>query len=120
MADMSRTGVITRVFPVKGYGKKDFRKSEFHIEVANGNYTDNYAFEMVNQMADDYDGELNVGDEVEVDAWVRGREYDKGDGSDVRIFTSLVVHNVVVTEPAASPPSRETQVANAADGDVPF
>lgn len=84
---MNIKGKIKEIFKINQI-KETFRKREFVIEYAdNPNYPQMLKFELVNDNCSMIDG-YQIGDEIEVDFDIRGREWINPKGEKV-YFTSL-------------------------------
>lgn len=89
---MNLKGKIKEIFKTNQI-KETFRKREFVVEYAdNPNYPQMLKFELVNDNCSMIDG-YQIGDEIEVDFDIRGREWINPKGEKV-YFTSLSAYRL--------------------------
>lgn len=118
---LKATGRLHALFEEKEVGRNNFKKRSFVVELAdNPRYPQYVEFELTGDrcpMLDDFE----VGDEVEIDFQLRGREWTSPRG-EVKYFNSL---NVWTIERAGSgggepPPPSDFDAPPPSDDDIPF
>lgn len=119
---MTTSGRLHVVFDTKQITER-FQKREFVLEIAeNSNYPQYVAFELTGDRVSAIDA-FKIGDELEVEFSLRGREWTSRSG-EVRYFNSLDVRNVrTAGGKAGSEPARgqsELEPPPFEDDDVPF
>lgn len=65
-----------------------FKKREFVVTDNSSNYPQHILFQLTQERCRQLD-EINVGDQVKVSFFIKGREWQGKDGSGVKYFTSL-------------------------------
>jgi len=127
---VTRTGKVYSIIPVTAKGNPDnpFLSGAIVLEVP-GKYADFLTIEFGGDSGINTLNSINEGDEVEVKFSLRGRKYNKKDGSGEGFFNSLsgfaakVVGSAATTTPPA--PQQEYRQApapnpQAFDDDLPF
>lgn len=105
-----------------------FKKREFVVTDASGNYPQDISFQLTQDRCDQLDG-INVGEQVNVSFFIRGREWTSPKG-EVKYFNSLDVWKVekmAAGAPAPTPMDMAPTTAATAetlvdesDDDLPF
>lgn len=83
-----------------------FVKREFVVHTPKEQYPQVVVFEMVNDRAKELDN-VNVGDEVEIDFQLRGREWTSKEGK-TSVFNTLNAFKVAVTKKGEGVPQEQT------------
>ena len=113
---MEAQGIVTAILPVTTYGKEGKKKGGFVIEIQDGKFTDNLAFECLEKALIDIT-DLSVGDEVNVKFSVRSREWQ---GKWYTNATAFGV-NVKRAQQQAPPSGDNFRVPDNSDiGNIPF
>jgi len=114
--NLTASGHLHTVLPTK-HISDSFRVREFVLERdPGGKYPQTVLFQATNDACEKLD-ELHIGDEIEVEFDLRGRQWTNRDG-DIKFFNSLNVWHWDVLKraaPAAPPPP-----SSAPDEDIPF
>lgn len=90
-------GTVHVVTDTQTFGQKGFRKREVVLIEDNGQYKQHIPIVFVQDACNDVD-DVNSGDEVKIEFELGGREWDKGDGSDVRYFLEAKAIQFKVTK----------------------
>ncbi|MEX2481895.1 MAG: DUF3127 domain-containing protein [Gammaproteobacteria bacterium] len=122
---MNTSGRLHAVFDTKQITER-FSKREFVLEIAeNANYPQYVAFELTGDRVGEIDA-FKVGDTLEVEFSLRGREWTSRTG-EVKYFNSLDVRNVQAAgggsgkgQRDASRPASDLDPPPFDDDDVPF
>ncbi|MGP8217577.1 MAG: DUF3127 domain-containing protein [Bacteroidia bacterium] len=105
-----------------------FKKREFVVTDNSSNYPQHILFQLTQERCRLLD-EVNVGDQVKVSFFIRGREWQGKDGGGVKYFTSLDAWRVERTSgssesqaaPASFSSDSNNSLSNAAENDdLPF
>lgn len=105
MSAFTSVGKIVVVMDTKQISAT-FQKREFVINIPDDNpkYQDNVLFEVVGEKCGILDS-FQVGQEVEVSWNLKGRTWDKGDGSPMRYFNTLQCWKINATSQQQAPPA---------------
>ncbi len=115
--NLTASGHLHTVLPTKVISDS-FRVREFVLERdQSGKYPQLVLFQATNDACEKLD-ELHVGDEIEVEFDLRGRQWTNRDG-DIKFFNSLNVWRWDVLKRAA-PPAPAPAPSPAVDDDIPF
>ena len=115
--NLTASGHLHTVLPTKVISDS-FRVREFVLERdQSGKYPQLVLFQATNDACEQLD-ELHVGDEIEVEFDLRGRQWTNRDG-DIKFFNSLNVWRWDVLKRAA-PPAPAPAPSPAVDDDIPF
>lgn len=106
---MEQQCTIRRVLPLETIGKKGFQKGRFHATWTVGSGERAWPvfaeFTCKGRDAAALMRGLSAGMEVNVQFHLDGREWDKGDGSPVRVFTDLCVDGILPVVAAPGQPA---------------
>tara|TARA_R100000655_G_scaffold57326_1_gene95651 strand:- start:4304 stop:4660 length:357 start_codon:yes stop_codon:yes gene_type:complete len=115
--NLTASGHLHTVLPTKVISDS-FRVREFVLERdQSGKYPQLVLFQATNDACEKLD-ELHVGDEIEVEFDLRGRQWTNRDG-DIKFFNSLKVWRWDVLKRDA-PPAPAPAPSPAVDDDIPF
>jgi len=119
---METAGKLFKIFDAQQITDR-FRKREFVVELAdNSRYPQFVLFQLTGDRCETLD-DFNVGDQVEIEFSLRGREWTSPKG-DVRYFNSLEVWKLTGSQGAApsdeEPPIPEGPPPGFDGDDVPF
>lgn len=97
-----------------------FQKREFVLEIPEDNpeYVNTVQFEVIKDKCDVLDS-FQVGQEVEVSWNLKGRSWDKKDGSPMRYFNTLQCWKINATSQQQSPPAAYQQAPQPSFNDTP-
>ena len=95
-----------------------FKKREFVVIDSSGQYEQTILFQVVQDKCAELDN-LNVGDVVSVDFFLRGREWTNPKDNKVSFFNSLDAWKVVASEITVEEPTNK-QMSDDTDDDLPF
>lgn len=118
---MQVSGRLHVIYPAKQVTER-FTKREFVLELAdNAKYPQFVLFQLTGERCEALDA-FKVGDQVQLDFNLRGREWT-GRGGEVKYFNSLDVWTIEAAGTGGSPRSRAEQLPETSpllDDDVPF
>ncbi|MGH0036575.1 MAG: DUF3127 domain-containing protein [Myxococcota bacterium] len=119
---LQATGRIHALFDEQEVGKNKFKKRAFVVEMAdNPRYPQYVEFELTGDRCPILD-DFRVGDEVQIDFQLRGREWTSPKG-DVKYFNSLSVWTIEKAGASADgepPPPDDFDAPPPSDEDIPF
>ena len=126
MSAFTSTGTIV-VIKETQHISATFQKREFVINIPDENpeYSDTVQFEVIKDKCDVLDS-FQVGQEVEVSWNLKGRSWDKKDGSPMRYFNTLQCWRINAKSQQGAPPAAYQQAPQPSfndtpdSGDVPF
>ena len=104
-----------------------FKKREFVVTDASGNYPQDISFQLTQDRCDQLDG-INVGEQVNVSFFIRGREWTSPKG-EVKYFNSLDVWKIEKSQGGGNPTPPDIEPASSdnaetlveeGDDDLPF
>ena len=99
MSNLSIRGEITLIKPERHISDK-FSVREYVVRLDDdGKWPQFCQFQMTNQQCDELD-KRTVGDMVQVNFYLRGREWTPKDGGETKYFTTLQTASIELLEPA--------------------
>ena len=99
MSNLSVRGEITLIKPERNISEK-FSVREYVVQLDDGGkYPQFCQFQMTNQQCEELD-KRTVGEKVQINFYLRGREWTPKDGGETRYFTTLQTASIELIEPA--------------------
>ena len=115
---MKAKGTIKRIFETQTIGAKEFKKREFVLTIAeNPDYPQDVKFELIQDKCGLLD-DCSIGQELEVEFNLNGREWTNQKGEQV-YFNTLQVWRIEKGASVQSEPEQMPSVAES-DDDLPF
>lgn len=114
---METQGIVTNILPVTTFGKENKKKGGFVIEIQDGKFTDNLAFECLEKALMDM-SDLEVGDNVSVKFNVKSREWQGKWYTNATAFGIKITHK---TQTGGGKKEEPFRVPDNSDiGNLPF
>lgn len=114
MSNLSIRGEITLIKPERNISDK-FSVREYVVQLDDGGKWPQFCqFQMTNQQCEELD-RRTVGEKVQINFYLRGREWTPKDGGETRYFTTLQTASIELIEPAV-----QDIPAGGGEDDIPF